>query len=119
MTAPYGMADSLISWEAAESAGLVNKVLAGDATRERLETLLADCRDEVENLLSHNGHLVEALRDSLLDRHELIGDEILEVLRAAEAESGVGAVEDALTLDVTEGGADEVTDETEVVWRWV
>lgn len=29
--------------------------------------------------------LVEALRDALLEREELIGDEILEVLRQAEA----------------------------------
>lgn len=124
MIASYGMANSLISWEAAESPGLVNKVLAGDATRERLEALLADCRDAVENLLSGNGHLVEGLRDSLLERHELVGDEILEVLREAESERGMGAVEDALTLDVTDDPDDDdgvwdAQDDEEVVWRWV
>ena len=34
---------------------------------------------------SANRHLVEALRDALLDRDELIGEEILEVLTEAEA----------------------------------
>ncbi len=35
-------------------------------------------------LLETNRHLVEALRDALLDREELVGDEILDVLRDAE-----------------------------------
>ena len=35
------------------------------------------------DLLSEYRHVVEALRDALLDRHELVGDEILEVIRSA------------------------------------
>ncbi|MCC7075841.1 MAG: AAA family ATPase [Acidimicrobiia bacterium] len=120
MIASYGMGDSLVSWEAAESPGLVNKVLAGDTTREQLGRLLDDCRGDVEDLLEGNGHLVEALRDSLLARHELIGDEILEVLRAAEAESGLTADDDDLALDLThEESVAGVDDDTDVVWRWV
>jgi hypothetical protein len=34
--------------------------------------------------------VVEALRDALLDRHELIGEEILEVIRAAAVGSTNG-----------------------------
>jgi len=34
-------------------------------------------------LLSENRHLVEALRDALLEREELIGREITDVLEAA------------------------------------
>jgi hypothetical protein len=37
----------------------------------------------VRALLDANGHIVEALRDALLERDELIGEEILEVARAA------------------------------------
>jgi ATP-dependent Zn protease len=37
-------------------------------------------------LLSANRHLVEALRDALVDREELIGDEITDVLEAAQAQ---------------------------------
>jgi hypothetical protein len=36
-------------------------------------------------MLTENRHVVEALRDALLERHELIGDEILEVIHAAVA----------------------------------
>jgi hypothetical protein len=36
--------------------------------------------------LDHNRHLVVALRDALLDRDELVGDEILVTLRKAELE---------------------------------
>ena len=35
-----------------------------------------------------NRHLVEALRDALLERHELIGHEITDVLEAAAASAG-------------------------------
>ena len=34
-------------------------------------------------LVDANRHLVEALRDALLDRHELVGHEIVDVLEAA------------------------------------
>jgi hypothetical protein len=34
-------------------------------------------------MLADNRHVVEALRDALLERHELIGDEILEVIHGA------------------------------------
>ena len=33
--------------------------------------------------MRENKHVVEALRDALLDRHELIGSEILDVIEAA------------------------------------
>ena len=42
-------------------------------------------RDHVRLLLGANQHLVAALRDALVDRHELIGVEITEVLEAAGA----------------------------------
>ena len=45
--------------------------------------MLDDARKRVVWLLSRNRHLVEALRDALLDRHELVGDEITGVLLAA------------------------------------
>ena len=39
-------------------------------------------------MLGENRHVVEALRDALLERHELIGDEILDVIHAAVAGPG-------------------------------
>jgi hypothetical protein len=39
----------------------------------------------VQTLLDDHRHLVIALRDELLERSELVGDEIVDVLREAEA----------------------------------
>ena len=45
--------------------------------------MLDDARSTVRRLLSKHRHLVEALRDALLERHELLGAEITDVLEAA------------------------------------
>jgi len=47
--------------------------------------LLRDAKAAVREQLDRNRVLVEALRDALLEREELIGDEVLEVLGRAEA----------------------------------
>ena len=43
-------------------------------------------------LLSANRHLVEALRDALIERHELVGREITSILEAAR-DAHTGTVE--------------------------
>jgi ATP-dependent Zn protease len=48
-----------------------------------VEALLTRQKQEVRSLLAENRHLVAALRDALLERHELIGHEIGDVLTAA------------------------------------
>ncbi len=85
MVGSFGMAGSLISMDAVRSPGnIVAKVLADEHGRQQLDTILNSARDEVRALLSQNSYLVEALRDALLERDELIGGEIEDVLRAAE-----------------------------------
>lgn len=90
MVGSFGMAGSLISLEAVEpgpiSQGIVGKVLGNDEARAALSEILETAKREVADLLGRNRHLVAALRDALLAREELVGDEILEVLRAAEAD---------------------------------
>ena len=89
MVGSFGMTGSLVSFEAVESgpmlSGIVGKVLAHDAGRAAVESLLDGARADVTAILSANAHLVEALRDALLARDELVGDEILSVLREAGA----------------------------------
>jgi ATP-dependent Zn protease len=63
---------------------LVSRVLGDSRSRQRVEDLLGAQQAEVRGLLAANRHLVEALRDALLERHELIGVEITQVLRAAQ-----------------------------------
>lgn len=82
MVGAAGMTGSLVSF-AATGKELVGAVLADTAARAQLEEVLDDARQRVLWLLSRNRHLVEALRDALLERHELIGPEITDVLLAA------------------------------------
>jgi cell division protease FtsH len=83
-----GMAGSLVSLAAVENSAfndtnLVGRVLADAVTRPRVDALLAESKDRVAALVAHNRHLVEALRDALLERDELVGDEITAVLEGA------------------------------------
>jgi ATP-dependent Zn protease len=96
MVGTFGMAGSLISLDAIQSTGHANtvaKVLADDASRAKVDAILDAARDEVRSVLSKNRHLVIALRDALLEREELIGDEIAQVLEAAEEASRATVVD--------------------------
>jgi ATP-dependent Zn protease len=89
MVGAYGMAGSLVSLEASRFAGdLVAKVLSDEAARHAVEDLLVAARDATRGVLAANLGVLEALRDALLERDELIGDEILSVIAGAR---GVGA----------------------------
>ncbi len=85
MVGLLGMGTTLISAAALEypAGGVVSKVLATDDGRAEVEDLLSTAKASVAGMLGEHRHVVEALRDALLDRHELIGDEILEVIRSA------------------------------------
>jgi ATP-dependent Zn protease len=89
MVGSYGMAGSLVSFEAIESGpitqGIVGKVLGNEEARASVEKLLEQAKADVHKLLDDNRHLVIALRDELLATEELVGDEIVAVLREAES----------------------------------
>lgn len=90
MIGAAGMDGTLISFAAAPSGvfgggDLVSRVMGDSDGRRMLEALLARQKAEVRSLLAAHRHLVEALRDALLERHELIGREIEQALLAAEA----------------------------------
>ncbi|MCU1456792.1 MAG: ATP-dependent Zn protease [Actinomycetia bacterium] len=90
MVGAFGMANSLVSFLAIDPSaygpGLIARVLGDDEGRAAVERILNQAKADVKLLLDHNRHLVVALRDALLDRDELVGDEILVTLRAAELE---------------------------------
>jgi len=89
MVGALGMGGSLISYEAAAISGagnVVAKVLANDAGRTMVEQILDDAKSTAEGLLHDHAHVLEALRDSLLDREELVGEEILDVIRRANGD---------------------------------
>ena len=82
----YGMGKSLIS-AAASGGGFmgesdpIGQVLANGPRRDEVDAILNDCRNRVRTLLQAKRHVVEGVRDALLEREELVGDEI-EVLMA-------------------------------------
>jgi len=83
-----GMAGSLVSLAAVRNTAfndtnLVGRVLADPLTRPAVDRLLGDAKARVRAVLAVNRHLVDALRDALLARDELIGEEITDVLEGA------------------------------------
>ena len=94
MVGALGMSSSLVSFEASGGGpldtGLVARVLADDSSRQEIEKMLDRAKESVRVLLDANRHVVEALRDELLDRDELVGDEITEVIAEALAKATLG-----------------------------
>jgi ATP-dependent Zn protease len=104
MTGSCGMGETLVSYAAIQNSAfsdtnIVGRVLGDTEGRSRVEELLQRQKVVVRGLLESNQHLVAALRDALLERHELIGREITDVLEAAAA-----AGPDAATIDLRDGG---------------
>jgi cell division protease FtsH len=91
MVGQLGMGTSLISVAAIEhqGGGIVGKVLSDEPSRAEVEAFLDDSKSSVARMLEGHRHVVEALRDALLVRSELIGDEILEVIGRATADQDV------------------------------
>ena len=84
MVGAYGMAGGLLSLEASQAPGdVVTKALSDDKSREAVERLLDGAKAMAAGTVERHRHVVEALRDALLDRYELVGDEITAVIEAA------------------------------------
>ncbi len=86
MVGQLGMGTTLISSAAMEypAGGIVSKVLATDDGRAEVEDLLGASKDSVTRMLDEHRNVVEALRDALLEREELIGEDILQVIRDSQ-----------------------------------
>jgi cell division protease FtsH len=96
MVGAFGMAGTLVSLEAVDGPGrgnLVAKVLADEVAARAVEQILDQARAEVRTLLADRRYLVAALRDALLDRDELIGHEIGDILIEAEEKMGGATVD--------------------------
>jgi ATP-dependent Zn protease len=90
MVGAHGMDGSLVSYLAVQNSSfsdtnIVGRVLADDRGRDAVEALLQRNKVAALALMEQNKHLVEALRDALLEREELVGREITDVLEAAAA----------------------------------
>ena len=87
MIGSLGLGGSLISFRAVSEgvfdSGLVGRVLGNSEAKRSVDALLKKEKRTVKALLNKNQNLVIALRDALLDRDELIGEQIIEVLEQA------------------------------------
>jgi cell division protease FtsH len=98
MIGSLGMAGSLFSYEAMQmpNTDIVTRVASTEDGKAAIENLLETARGEVRTMLDEHRIVVEALRDALLERHELIGDEILEVIVGAASTAPAAPVAPAL-----------------------
>jgi cell division protease FtsH len=87
MVGSLGLGGSLISYRALNSGplggNLVARVLGDPTGRQHVDRLLDDAKQQAIRLLSQNRHVVEALRDALVERNELIDREIIDVIERA------------------------------------
>jgi len=92
MVGQLGLGGSLLSLGTDD---IVTKVLDDDRSREAAEQILVEAKADATRLLKSHRAIHDALRDALLERDELVGEEILDVIRAA-------ILEDRLrTIDLT------------------
>jgi cell division protease FtsH len=104
MVGALGMGGSLISYDAAAVSGagnVVAKVLANESARTNVEQILDDAKAVALGLLHDHADVLEALRDALLEREELVGEEILEVIRSVEGQYAVAVGDAEEILDIT------------------
>jgi cell division protease FtsH len=90
MVGSFGMAGSLISFDAVShgpigGANLVAKVLADERGKQSVEDILTAQKERVLEVLAENRDVHAALTQALVDRDELIREEILQVIRDAIA----------------------------------
>jgi cell division protease FtsH len=94
-----GLGGSLVSLAAYQQgpfagSDLVGRTLSDPHTRPEVDRILAVSKARARAMLAANRHILEALRDALLDRDELIGEEITAVCEAAGP-----AVRDGLQIE--------------------
>ena len=90
MVGSFGMAGSLISFDAVShgpigGANLVAKVLADERGKQSVEDILTAQKERVLEVLAENRDVHAALAQALVDRDELVREEILEVIQDALA----------------------------------
>jgi ATP-dependent Zn protease len=93
MVGAFGMAGSLISYDAVangalSTSNLVAKVLGDAEGKQRVEDILSTQKEKVRAVLEENRDVHGALRDALMERDELVRDEILEVIENTLADRG-------------------------------
>jgi ATP-dependent Zn protease len=85
----FGMVNGLVSWEVVRSftnPDPVSAMVGNTETREQIAQILKECKDSCTELLRAKGRHVEAIRDRLLEKEELYGDEIDAIMAQVDGE---------------------------------
>ncbi len=103
MVGSFGMAGSLVSFDAVQDSllgrsNLVSKVLGDDEARRRVEEILESQRECARVVLEEHTDVHQALRTALVERDELVREEILEVIEGALARGGLPAAPGVVVL---------------------
>jgi cell division protease FtsH len=87
MIGSLGMDGTLFSYDAAHvgPSNIVAKLASSEDGQDRIEALLGRARAEVTEMLTTHRRVIEALRDALLERDELIGQEISSVIASTQS----------------------------------
>jgi cell division protease FtsH len=103
MVGTFGFGKSLVSMAAEPSGplngGLVSTVMGDRQMRADAEKLLAEAYADSEAVLRRHNAVVTALAEALVERRELIGSEIIEVIESV-AGAATGKAEANRTLDL-------------------
>lgn len=76
------MGKKLVSYEMLAGSGELFTAMMSDASVKReVADLLHKCKDETTQLLEERRTAVERIRDELLEREELVGDQLDELMR--------------------------------------
>jgi ATP-dependent Zn protease len=82
MVGVWAMGRSLINIAAGSPGNIVDKVLNDSALRAELDTLLSDAKVQAQNILLAHLDQVECLRNALLERQQLLSQEIYALLES-------------------------------------
>jgi cell division protease FtsH len=98
----YGMGESLVSYAVmganAFGGGPIQAILGNPEAREAIGKLLQECKDEAVELLRRNEPAVRALAERLLEKDEVPGEEIEELMRAKGVARATPTFKPALEL---------------------
>jgi cell division protease FtsH len=96
MVAYYGMGNSLVSAAAVPpnmwGIDALGELLKPGPTRDEIEAILQRCRQEVEALLRQKAHVVEAIRDVLMEQEQMTGDEFAALMESLNERRDLDAI---------------------------
>jgi cell division protease FtsH len=84
----WGMGSRLFSYEVIHpsyAADRAASMLADADVKKEVNDLLGQCREDVREILKRRSFAVERIRDELMEREELVGDQLADLMREISA----------------------------------